>query len=108
MSPIFTAIIVLGLCGAAVFISGFITAVREAIHQHGDATPEGEWVDRGHYGWSAFFAVFASALIIALVGFSPIFIYAGPLLAIVTATGVGIAFFVGQSKRAATTAGRKS
>jgi hypothetical protein len=108
MSTIFIAIVILGLGGAAVFITGFITAVREAIRQHGDTTPEGEWVDRGHYGWSALFAVFASALIIALVGFSPIFIYAGPLLAIVTATGVGVAFFVGLSKQAGTTAGRKS
>jgi hypothetical protein len=97
MSTIFTVIVVLGLFGAAVFLSGFVTAVREAIQQHGDTTPEAEWVDKGHYGWSAFFAVFASALVIALVGVSPIWIYAGPLLAIVTATGVGIAFFVGRS-----------
>jgi hypothetical protein len=43
-------------------------------------------------------------VVIALAGVSPLWIYAGPLLAIVTATGVGIAFFVGSDKRAATPA----
>jgi hypothetical protein len=33
-----------------------------------------------------------------LAGVNPLWIYAGPLLAIVTATGVGIAFFVGRDK----------
>jgi hypothetical protein len=104
MSAIFIAIVAFGLFGAAVFISGFIVAVRETIREPRDATPEREWVDEGRYGWSAFFAVFASAVVIALAGVSPLWIYAGPLLAIVTATGVGIAFFVGRDKRAATQA----
>jgi hypothetical protein len=101
MSAIFTAIVAFGLFGAAVFLSGFIVAVRETIERR-DPEPEREWVDKGRYGWSAFFAVFASAVVIALAGVSPLWIYSGPLLAIVTATGVGIAFFVGSDKRAAT------
>ncbi len=40
----------------------------------------------------------ASAVVIALVGVSPAWIYAGPLLAIVTATGVGAAFLVGNRR----------
>ena len=101
MSAIFIAIVAFGLFGAAVFISGFIVAVREAVRERRDGAPEGEWVDKGRYGWSAFFAVFASAVVIALAGVNPIWIYAGPLLAIVTATGVGIAFFVGREKTVA-------
>jgi hypothetical protein len=104
MSAIFIAIVAFGLFGAAVFISGFIVAVRETIRERRDATPEREWEDKGRYGWSAFFAVFASAVVIALAGVNPLWIYAGPWLAIVTATGVGIAFFVGREKRAATSA----
>jgi len=100
MSAIFIVIVAFGLFGAAVFISG-IVAVREAVRERRDGAPEGEWVDKGRYGWSAFFAVFASAVIIALVGVNPLWIYAGPLLAIVTATGVGIAFFVGRDKSVA-------
>jgi hypothetical protein len=104
MSAIFVAIVAFGLFGAAIFISGFIVAVRDTIRERRDTTPEHEWEDKGRYGWSAFFAVFASAVVIALAGVNPLWIYAGPLLAIVTATGVGIAFFVGRDKRAATPA----
>jgi hypothetical protein len=96
MSAIFAVVLVFGLVGAAVFLSGFIKGVRDAIRQRRDTRPEGEWTDKGHYGSSAFFAVLASAVVIALVGFSPAFIYAGPLLAIVTATGVGLAFLIGD------------
>ena len=39
-------------------------------------------------------SVLASAAIIAGAGFSPAMIYAGPLLALVTAAGCGLAFFV--------------
>ncbi len=101
MSAIFIAIVTFGLLGAAVFLSGFIVAVRETIRERRDPEPEREWVDKGRYGWSAFFAVVASALVIALAGVSPLWIYAGPLLAIVTATGVGVAFFAGRDRRAA-------
>jgi len=96
MSGIFAFILAFGLLGAAIFISGFVKGVREAIRQHGDLTPEADWSDDGRYGSSAFFAVLASAVVIALVGFSPVFIYVGPLLAIVTATGVGLAFLIGD------------
>ena len=49
---------------------------------------------------SALFAVVASAVVIALVGVAPAWIYAGPILAIVTATGVGVAFLVGNKRSA--------
>jgi hypothetical protein len=52
-------------------------------------------------GLSALFAAVASAVVIALVGVASAWIYAGPLLAIVTATGVGVAFLVGNRRLSA-------
>ena len=101
MSGIFTLIVILGLLGAAIFLTGFVKGVGEAIREYRNPEPEGEWTDEGHYGSSAFFAVLASAVIIALVGVAPAWIYAGPVLAIVTATGVGLAFLIGNKRQAA-------
>jgi hypothetical protein len=42
-----------------------------------------------------------------LAGVNPNWIYAGPLLAIVTAIGVGIAFFAGRSEPAIVPAAKK-
>src|SRR5271155_2651444 len=92
VSVIFTVIVVLGLLGAVTFLTGFVKGVREAVRDYRHPEPEAAWTDEGHYGWSAFFAVLASAIVIGLVGVAPAWIYAGPLLAIVTATGVGLAF----------------
>jgi hypothetical protein len=72
--------------------------VREAVREYRNPQPEGAWSDEGHYGVSALFAVVASAVVIALVGVAPAWIYAGPLLAIVTATGVGVAFLMGNRR----------
>ena len=44
-------------------------------------------------------AVVAAAVIIGLVGQSPIFVYAGPVLAIVTTFMVGFAFFYEKMMR---------
>jgi len=45
-------------------------------------------------GTTWFWAGCGSAVVIALAGFGPSWIYAGPLLALVTAAGCGLAFFV--------------
>jgi hypothetical protein len=100
MSVTLIVIVVLGLLGAATFLTGFVKGVREAVREYRNPEPETEWVDEGHYGSSAFFAVLASAVVIGLVGVAPAWIYAGPVLAIVTATGVGIAFLVGNKRQA--------
>ena len=84
MSTVFTLIVVLGLIGAATFLVGITKGVREAVSEYRNPQPEGAWSDEGHYGLSALFAVVASAVVIALVGVAPAWIYAGPLLAIVT------------------------
>lgn len=100
MSAIFSIMVILGLLGAATFLTGFVKGVREAIREYRDPQPVTEWTDEGHYGASAFFAVLASAVVIALVGVNPAWIYAGPVLAIVTATGVGLAFLIGNKRQA--------
>ena len=98
MSIAFTLIVILGLLGAATFLIGFSKGVREAVREYRNPQPEGVWSDEGHYGVSALFAVVASAVVIALVGVAPAWIYAGPPLAIVTATGVGVAFLMGNRR----------
>lgn len=100
MSTAFVLIVILGLLGAAIFLIGFGKGVREAVREYRHPQPEGAWSDEGHYGVSALFAVVASAVVIALVGVAPAWIYAGPILAIVTATGVGVAFLVGNKRSA--------
>jgi hypothetical protein len=107
MSTILAFIVVFGLLGAAVFLTGFVKGVREAIREYRHPEPDVEWTDGGHYGAGALFAVVASAAVISLAGFSPAWIYAGPLLAIVTATGVGLAFLIGN-RRPNTANGEKS
>ena len=77
MSTVFTLIVVLGLIGAATFLVGFTKGVREAVSEYRNPQPEGAWSDEGHYGLSALFAVVASAVVIALVGVAPAWIYAG-------------------------------
>jgi hypothetical protein len=99
VSTILALIVILGVLGAATFLTGFVKGVREAVREYRHPEPEGEWTDEGHYGAGALFAVVASAVVIALAGVSPAWIYAGPLLAIVTATGVGVAFLIGNKRR---------
>jgi len=108
MSTVFALIVILGLIGAATFLVGFSKGVREAVREYRNPQPEGAWSDEGHYGLSALFAVVASAVVIALVGVAPAWIYAGPVLAIVTATGVGVAFLVGNKRPAGESAPKAS
>jgi len=105
MSTIYLTIIILGIGATAIFMIGFAKGLRDAIVEYRSGAVESREADDQPYGWSAAFAVIASALVIALAGVSPIWIYAGPLLAIVTGIGCGIAFFLehpmGPAKTAA-------
>ncbi|MEA2778702.1 MAG: hypothetical protein QOK29_246 [Rhodospirillaceae bacterium] len=96
MSHIYLVVVVFGLIGAAIFIVGFLKGVRDTIRERRNPTPESDEVDEKPYGSSAIFAVLASAVVIGLAGVAPAWIYLGPLLAIVTAIGVGVAFLVGD------------
>ena len=90
----FTVILILGLCAAVLFLVGFSRGLRNAIVDHRRNAPEPTDIPDFNYVGVAAISVVASAVVIALAGVSPVFIYLGPLLAICTATGIAIAFFV--------------
>lgn len=90
----YALIVILGLCAATLFLAGFVRGLRNAILEYRRGNPEPAEVPDYNYAGMAVISVVASAIIIALAGFSPSFIYAGPLLALCTAAGIGSAFFV--------------
>lgn len=92
----FHVIIGLGAVGALIFFVGIAKGAASALRSGHDPDADSETgiVDSGHYGLTAALAVIASAVVIALAGVAPGLIYLGPLLAIVTAAGVGTAFLV--------------
>ena len=89
----FTLVTVIGICVAMLFLAGFVRGLRNAIREYHQGKPEPVEVPDFKYAGMAVISVFASAVVIALVGFGPAFIYVGPLLALCTAAGIGIAFF---------------
>ena len=93
MSTISLVIIIGGAASAVLFLAGFLRGLRNAIaDRHREFSSEVP-AERGHVS-TAFLAVIASAAIIAAIGFSSTAIYIGPLLCLVTAAAVGIAFFI--------------
>ena len=96
MSTVFTAIVIFGLIGAAVFLVGLTKGVRDTLTERKAPSRQAAWSEDRGYGLSALVAVLVSAVVIGLAGVSPGWIYAGPFLAIVTATGVGVCFLVGN------------
>jgi len=93
----YTLIIILGLAATVLFVAGFGRGLRNAIAEYRSHSFEPSDVPDFNYAGVAAISVIASGVIIALAGVSPVFIYLGPLLAIVTAAGVGVAFFVEKS-----------
>ena len=92
MSTISLVILVLGLAATLLFLAGFWRGLKEALASRDEVASTEVPEDKGHLG-TAIFAVVASAVVIAAVGFSPYAIYVGPLLSLFTAAAVGIAFF---------------
>lgn len=95
MSLIFYVFLLMGLIATVVFVMGYYRGVIGAVTDHrnsGKSAPIPE-EENSNYGLAIVCAVIASAVIIASVGFVPEMMYAGPLLAIVTATMNGVAFF---------------
>lgn len=90
----YLAILLLGLAATVLFLAGFGVGLKNAIAEYRRGKPEPDTVPDYQYGSLAAFSVVCSAVVIALAGVSPVFIYIGPLLAIVTAVGCGVAFFV--------------
>jgi hypothetical protein len=87
-------ITIVGILVTAFFLAGFGRGLKNAIAEYRACAPESDEVSDYRYGGTAALSVVASAVIIAGAGFSPAMIYAGPLLALVTAAGCGLAFFV--------------
>jgi hypothetical protein len=87
-------ITIVGIAVTVFFLAGFWRGLRNAIAEYRAGAPEPNDVPDYRYGGIAAASVVASALIIAGAGVSPAMIYAGPLLALVTAAGCGLAFFV--------------
>jgi len=89
-------ITIIGILVTLFFLAGFWRGLQNAIAEYRGGAPESNDVPNYQYGSLAALSVIASAVIIAGAGFSPAMIYAGPLLALVTAAGCGLAFFVEQ------------
>ncbi|RJF89806.1 hypothetical protein D3874_24930 [Oleomonas cavernae] len=94
MSTISIVIIALGSAATLLFVLGYIRGTRNALNSF--RQPEGKELEVPQYGhWGAMaFATIASAVVIAAVGLTPLFIYAGPILVILSAAGTGYAFFL--------------
>ncbi|BAM87156.1 membrane hypothetical protein [Bradyrhizobium oligotrophicum S58] len=92
----YVLITIVGILVTLFFLAGFWRGLQNAIAEYRSGAPEPTDVPDYQYGSLAALSVIASAVIIAGAGFSPAMIYAGPLLALVTAAGCGLAFFVEQ------------
>jgi hypothetical protein len=90
----YALITIVGTVVTLFFLAGFWRGLKNAIAEYRGGAPESDDVPDYRYGGIAALSVVASAVVIAGAGFSPAMIYAGPLLALVTAAGCGLAFFV--------------
>jgi hypothetical protein len=90
----YALITVVGIIVTVFFLLGFGRGLKNAIAEYKAGVPESDKVPDYRYGGIAALSVLASAIVIAGAGFTPAMIYAGPLLALVTAAGCGLAFFI--------------
>ena len=90
----YALITIVGIAVAIFFLAGFWRGLMNAIAEYRSGAAEPNDVPDYAYGGVAALSVVASGVVIASAGFSPAMIYAGPLLALVTAAGCGLAFFV--------------
>ena len=90
----YALITIVGIVVTVFFLAGFWRGLKNAIAEYRAGAPESDEVPDYRYGGLAAFSVVASAVIITGAGFSPAMIYAGPLLALFTAAGCGLAFFI--------------
>jgi hypothetical protein len=90
----YALITIVGVVVTVFFLLGFGRGLKNAIAEYQAGARESDQVPDYRYGWIAALSVLASAVVIAGAGISPAMIYAGPLLALVTAAGCGLAFFI--------------
>jgi hypothetical protein len=93
MSSVSLAIILIGAAATLLFALGFLRGLRNAIAGRDLEAPASDDDQVSRFP-SALFAVIASAVVIASIGFTPVAIYFGPFLVLLTAAGVGLAFFL--------------
>lgn len=100
MSITMNLFLVLGSIATVLFVAGYVRGTKMALASYDDDRIEVDTSgDIDVYWWKISAGVIAATVIIFLVGISHVFVYVGPLLAIVTAAANGIAFFV-ESRQA--------
>ena len=95
---IFHIALALGAVATLLFFIGLTRGAVEAVRDADKISDQNETAEDGGYAWTAIGAIVASSATVTLAGISPIFIYLGPLLAIGSAAGIGIAFLVGDRR----------
>ena len=98
MSGLLIFFLIIGAAATILYAAGYALGIKQSFQ---DAQLEEEVTDYkdSAYTYTIAAAVLASAVIIGLVGVNPIFVYAGPLLAIFTTFMVGFAFFFERMMR---------
>ena len=99
MSGLFIFFLTIGAIATVLYAAGYVTGIKQSFVDVEEDKEITEYKDSA-YTVTIALAVIASAVIIALVGVNPIFVYAGPLLAVVTTFMVGFAFFFERMMRA--------
>ena len=98
MSGLLIFFLIIGAAATVLYAAGYATGIRQSFADVEADTEITEYKDSA-YTVTIALAVIASAVIIGLVGVSPIFVYAGPLLAVITTFMVGFAFFYERMMR---------
>ncbi len=99
MSGLFIFFLIIGAVATILYAAGYATGIKQSFTDVEEDKEITEYKDSA-YTVTIALAVIASAVIIALVGVNPIFVYAGPILAVVTTFMVGFAFFYERMMRA--------
>ena len=95
MTPFLIVIIILSILATLLFVAGYIRGIKHALSDYQRTKDQVliGGVNRTRYSLSTVIAVVVSAVVIALVGVNPVFVYLGPILAIGTNAMIGFAFF---------------
>lgn len=87
------AIVIGAVIATVVFAAGVIRGLRQTFFEYERAREADEGQDTGHFAeMGAVFAVIAAIVILYLFTIGPSWLYLGPILALVSAFGVGMCF----------------
>lgn len=98
MSGLLIFFIIIGAIATILYVAGYVIGIKQSFADVEEDKEVTNYKDSA-YTVTIALAVIASAVIIALVGVAPVFVYAGPLLAVVTTFMVGFAFFYERMMR---------